>query len=136
MNYEQYAAELETFFKAALENDIETLEKLLENGYRINRGDGDLYTALHRVCEHWSNDITSVSSSMSFSSHDTAKFLVSNGADVNADNPATDGWTAVPRSVPESMRTQMVGQLFPGVSKILAVADLYISFCMCIHVDA
>lgn len=92
MSRENYDLQLKKFFKAALENDIEVLKQMLDKGYRINRGDGDLYTALHRVCEHWSSD-TSDTDGVSASSDNTAKFLVANGADVNADNPATDGWT-------------------------------------------
>ena len=94
MSSATYNNQRERFFKAALENNIPELKVLLENGYRINRGDGDLYTALHRVCEHWTDKINNKNGQNKLSSsYNTATFLVSNGADVNADNPATDGWT-------------------------------------------
>ena len=92
MSSATYNNQRERFFKAALENNIPELKVLLENGYRINRGDGDLYTALHRVCEHWTDKINNKNGQNKLSSsYNTATFLVSNGADVNADNPATDG---------------------------------------------
>ena len=47
-----------------------------------------------RVCEHWTDKINNKNGQNKLSSsYNTATFLVSNGADVNADNPATDGWT-------------------------------------------
>ena len=72
------------FFRLCLEADLVGVEKMLDDGYRVNRGDDDLYTALHRVCERWESNEKHLP---------IAELLVARGANVDADNPATDGWT-------------------------------------------
>ena len=55
-----------------------------DEGVDVNRSDGDLYTALHRVVEHFSAEKNHLA---------ILRILVARGANVNADLPATDGWT-------------------------------------------
>jgi len=79
-----FVTQQEEFFAAALRGDVERVHHLLdEEGVNVNTGDGDLYTALHRVVEHF---IPALHEGM-------LKLLISKGANVNADLPATDGWT-------------------------------------------
>ena len=78
-----FAADREAFFAACLAGDVKLVRTLLDNGFRPNRGDDDLYTALHRLTEVFRPKVHGA----------VAQLLVERGADVNADHPATDGWT-------------------------------------------
>ena len=84
----EYDDQRKRFFDAAISGNIQALKEMLDSGYRVNRGDAHLYTALHRVCENWEDDGPGNQRAWA-----SASFLVSQGANVNADNPAMDGWT-------------------------------------------
>ena len=78
------------FIQQCVDGNTKKVREALEAGFRVSRVDSFVYTALHRICEHWDNDGNHLN---------IATLLVEFGANVDGrewkgkTNPSHDGWT-------------------------------------------
>ena len=80
------------FIKKCIDGNLEAVTILLQAGFNPNRGDDMVYTAMHRICEHWD--------STNPNHFEIATTLIKYGANVNGfmdttTNSAHDGWTCL-----------------------------------------